>query len=131
MQIIRIAAVRYTEIVRDNNVTVDTIAPELVINGVENGGKTKTDVVITEVSEPAEIKVYLNDTEIEYQLGDKLTQAGQYRVKAMDECGNCLEYAFEISKGLNGGIIALIVISCLVVVGGAITVIILKRKNVF
>lgn len=113
------------------NVTVDTIAPELVINGVENGGKTKTDVVITEVSEPAEIKVYLNDTEIEYQLGDKLTQAGQYRVKAMDECGNCLEYAFEISKGLNGGIIALIVISCLVVVGGAITVIILKRKNVF
>ena len=112
-------------------VTVDGTAPTLALVGVENGGSTKKGVTLSEPSEDAEVKVFRNGTETAYELGGTLTKAGQYRVTVTDKCGNVTEYSFRIQKGLSGGIIALIVIGCVLLLGGAATVLVLKKKNVF
>lgn len=111
-------------------VTVDGTAPTLTLSGVENGGKTKKEVVLSDLSEKAELHVFLNDEEIEYNLGDELKQAGNYRVVVIDACGNSTEYAFTIQYSLSAGIIALIVIGSLAVAAG-IVVIILKKRKIF
>lgn len=111
-------------------VTVDSTAPVLTIEGVENGGTTKSAVRLSELSETAEVRVYLNGQEVKYNLGEEFTEKGQYHVTVTDASGNCSEYTFEIVGGMSGGWIALIVIGCLVLVGGAVTVVILKKKNV-
>ena len=59
--------------------TIDTIPPEVLLEGVKNGGKTTDSVTISKLSEEAEVKVYLNNNEIGYKLGEKLTKAGKYR----------------------------------------------------
>lgn len=112
-------------------VTVDGTAPTLTLGGVENGGTTKKGVTLSDLSEDADVKVYLGGAETAYELGGTLTKAGQYRVTVTDKCGNVTEYSFRIQKGLSGGIIALIVIGCVLLVGGAATVLVLKKKNVF
>ena len=109
-------------------VTVDATAPTLVLNGVENGGATTDAVTLTDVSEEAEVVVTLNGEQIEYTVGDELTEIGEYKVTVTDACGNSTEYTFEIEKGAN---IALIVI--LIILGvGAITAgafFYFKKKN--
>ena len=109
-------------------VTVDATAPTLVLNGVENGGKTTDPVTLTDVSEEAEVKVFKGDEEIEYTVGDEISDIGSYKVVVTDACGNSTEYTFEIEKGAN---IALIVI--LIILGvGAITAgafFYFKKKN--
>ena len=110
-------------------VTVDATAPTLTINGVDEEGRGKKTVTLTDLSEDADVKVYLNDTEIEHTLGDELTEEGTYKVVVTDECGNSTEYDFEIKHGINGGIIALIVIVSLLAVGGVV-VFILKKKEI-
>lgn len=112
-------------------VTVDNIAPVLTLNGVENGKTTESAVTLTDLSESAEVRVYLNGEEVQYDIGDELTEKGQYYVTVTDACGNYSEYSFTIEKSMNGGWIALIVIGGLVLVGGAVAVVILKKKNVF
>ena len=111
-------------------VTVDATAPTLTLNGVENGGETKESVTITNVSETADVKVYLNGKEITYKHGDILKTAGKYKVVVTDECGNSTEYTFEIGKTVSGSSIAFIVIGCVAVIGG-IVFFILKKKKVF
>lgn len=108
-------------------VTVDGTAPALTITGAENGGTTKDAVVLSELTENAEMRVYLNDTEIEYKLGDELTELGKYRVVLVDEVGNETEYTFEILYSMNGGAIALIIIGILVVAGVIVAIILGKR----
>ena len=88
-------------------VTVDATAPSLVIDGVENGGTTKNKVVLDNLSETANVRVYCTD-----------------------EAGNTSEYSFEIEKSISGGIIALIVIAVLAAVGGGVFLILKKRKKV-
>lgn len=41
-------------------VTLDRVAPEIVLNGAENGGETKSEVVVESISEEADITVYFN-----------------------------------------------------------------------
>lgn len=110
------------------NVTVDGTAPTLTLNGVDNEGATKDPVSLTDISENAELKVFQNDVEIEYEVGSELTEAGSYRVQLIDECGNATEYTFEIEKSISGGIIALIVIGVLAVAGVIVFIILKKRK---
>ena len=110
-------------------VTVDGTAPTLKIDGVENGGTTKTPVVLTGLSENAEIKVFLNDTEIEYTPGEELTEAGTYRIETTDAAGNSAVYTFEIQSSIGSGIIALIVIAAIAVIGGAALFVILKKRK--
>ena len=108
-------------------VTVDGTAPALTITGAENGGTTKDAVVLSNLTENAEMRVYLNDTEISYKLGEELTELGKYRVVLVDEVGNETEYTFEILYSMNGGAIALIVIGILVVAGVIVAIILGKR----
>ncbi len=108
-------------------VTVDSTAPALTLKGVENGGQTKEGVTLLDLSEKATMKVYLNDTEIEYNLGDELTELGKYKVVLTDECGNVAEYEFEILYKMNGGTIALIVIGVLVILGIILAIILGKK----
>lgn len=111
-------------------VTVDATAPTLVLNGVDNGGSTKNGVTLTELSETATVKVYLNGEEIAYTEGDVLQTPGDYKVVLEDVCGNVNEYNFTIQKTLSGGVIALIVIGSVAALGG-IVFFILKKKKVF
>ena len=110
-------------------VTVDGTAPSITFEGVENGGSTKDAVIIGNLSEDATVKVTINGEPVEYTLGDEITEPGEYKVTVTDEIGNTTEYSFTIEAGLNGGIIALIVIVGILLVGG-IVVFILKKKNV-
>ena len=111
-------------------VTVDATAPSLVIDGVENGGTTKNKVVLDNLSETANVRVYCNDEAIEYELDSELREVGIYRVVVTDEAGNTSEYSFEIEKSISGGIIAFIVIAVLAAVGGGVFLILKKRKKV-
>ena len=114
---------------RTFTVTVDATAPSISLNGVENGGKTKDAVTIGNPSEDATVKVTKDGEEIAYKLGDEITEPGEYKVTVTDEIGNASEYSFTIKAGLNGGIIALIVIVSILAVGGVV-VFILKKKEI-
>lgn len=115
--------------------TIDTIPPEILLAGVKNGGKTTDGVTISKLSEEAEVKVYLDNNEIGYKLGEKLTKAGKYRVVVTDMCGNSSEYTFEIKsvgKDTNFvgiGVIVAIAIGALVSIGVAAVIILKKRRN--
>lgn len=91
-------------------VTVDATAPTLKLEGVENGGKTTGGVVLSEPSETAEIKVYRGEEEIEYKLGETISEEGEYRVTITDECGNSTVYTFTIEAGTNWTLIILLVV---------------------
>lgn len=112
-------------------VTVDGTAPTLTLTGVENGGATKDSVVLSDMSETADMKVYKNDVEISYNLGDELTEEGIYKVVLTDDCGNVTEYTFEILHSMNGGAIALIIIGVLLVAGVIVLVVIMRKKGKF
>ncbi len=109
---------------------IDATAPTLTLNDVENGGKTKESVTITDISETSDVKVYLDGKDIAYKHGDILKTAGKYKVVATDECGNFNEYTFEIEKTISGANIALIAIGGVALVGG-IVFFVLKKKKVF
>lgn len=110
-------------------VTVDSTAPAITITGAENGVTTKDTVILSDLTEEAEMRVYLNDQEIEYKLGDELTELGKYRIELTDSCGNTSEYTFEILYSMNGGAIALIVIGILAVIGVIVAIIVGKKAT--
>lgn len=112
-------------------VKVDATAPALTLTGVENSGSTKGGVILSDPTEKATVEVYRDGEKVEYELGDELTEVGQYRVVLTDELGNSTEYAFEILYSVNGGAIALLVIAVLVVIGVVVTAVIMRKKGKF
>ncbi len=114
-------------------VTVDDTAPTLTITGVENGGKTTANVVLSAPNEEATVKVYLNESEVSYTPGGKLTGVGKYKVILTDEVGRTTEYAFEILavKESNTGKIVGITAGALCGVGAAVGVALwlIKRRK--
>lgn len=111
-------------------VEVDKTAPSVKLNGVENGGETKSSVTVSDLSEQADMKVYRDGLEIDYKLGDELTELGKYTIVLTDAVGNVSEYSFEILYSMNGGAIALIVIGILAVLG-VIGFVVMKKRRVF
>lgn len=111
-------------------VEVDKTAPSVKLNGVENGGETKGRVTVSDLSEQADMKVYRDGLEIDYKLGDELTEIGKYTIVLTDAVGNVAEYSFEILYSMNGGAIALIVIGILAVLG-VVGFVIMKKRRVF
>lgn len=109
--------------------TLDTTAPTIELNGVENGGTSGKSVSIDSVSEDAELKVYKDGEIIDYELGQKLSEYGSYRVVVTDSVGNTNEYSFTLKYKMDGGIIALIVVCALAAVGGGVFLFIKKRKR--
>lgn len=108
-------------------VTLDRVAPEIVLNGAENGGETKSEVVVESISEEADITVYFNGEKIEYRVGASVSELGEYRIVVTDAAGNTREYTFTIVYGLNGGAIALIVIFVILIVGIILGIVFGKR----
>lgn len=79
-------------------VTVDSTLPEITLGGVENGGATSCNVMITTTEDTATLTVYLNGEEIVYSAGAELTAEGDYCAVATDLAGNSVEAMFSIDK---------------------------------
>ena len=109
-------------------VTVDTTAPTLKLEGVEDKGITKNGVTLSDLSEKATVEVYRNDVKVEYTFGEMLTEAGEYRVIVTDEAGNTTAYTFEIQEG-NGWIVIAVVVLIVVLLAGGVILILLKERN--
>ena len=109
-------------------VTVDATAPTLTLNGVENGGATTDAVTLTDVSEEAEVKVFKGEEEIEYTVGDELTEIGEYKVTVTDAYGNATEYDFTIEKGANIALIVILIILGVAAIGTGVFFY-FKKKN--
>ena len=110
--------------------TIDKTAATLVLNGVENAGKTKGEVSLSDLSETATVVVTKDGETIEYTLGELLNEAGRYVITVTDTCGNVSEYSFEITKGISGWAITGIVVGSLVVIAGAVFIILKKRGTI-
>ena len=98
---------------------------------MENGGSTKGSVGLSDLSEKADMKVYKNDTEISYTLGESISEEGVYKVILTDECGNVTEYTFEILHSMNSGAVSLIIIGIMFVAGMAILIVSMRKKGKF
>lgn len=110
-------------------ITVDATAPTLTLNGVENGGTTKGAVTLSELSEDASMKVYLDDMLIDYEMGDELEDIGMYKVVLEDSAGNVSEYNFEILWKMPAAAIVLIVVAALGIVGAVVWIIISSKRK--
>lgn len=109
--------------------TLDTTAPTIDLNGVKNGGTSGKPVTIDNLSEDATLEVFKDGEVIEYELGQKLSEYGEYRVVVTDSVGNTNVYNFTLKYKMDGGIIALIVISVLAVAGVASFLLFKKLKK--
>ena len=110
--------------------TLDTTAPELALTGVEDGGKVDGKVTLSDMNEPGTYHVYKDGVEIEYKLGDELSEYGDYKVVVSDTLGNTRTYTFTLAFKMNGFAIALIAIGVVSLIG-LTTFIVLKRKRIF
>ena len=110
--------------------SLDTTAPEITLNGIEDGEAKNVTVTITDMSEVGTIKVYKDGELIEYSLGDELKDYGNYVIEVRDELGNTRTYSFTLEYQMNGWAIALIGIGILAI-AGIVVLICLKKKRVF
>lgn len=111
-------------------VTVDKTSPSLLISGVENGGTATGEVILSDLSETAEVTVCLNGEVIRYELGDKLSAVGSYTVSVKDNSGNVTEYSFNVVKDTNGNVTVYVIIAVLLIAGIGV-IVFLKKKKVF
>lgn len=111
------------------NLSLDTTAPTINLNGVSNGGSSGKPVTIDGLSEEGTVEVYKDGELIEYELGEKLSEYGSYRVVVSDAVGNTNEYSFTLKYKMDGGIIALIVICVLAAAAGGVFLFIRKRRR--
>lgn len=111
-------------------ITLDTTAPTVVIEGVEDGGTVDGKVTISSMNEEGTILVTKDGEVINYKLGDELSEYGHYEVTVTDLLGNSKTYSFDLAFKMNGWSIALIAIGCLTIVGGVIAIIV-NRKKIF
>ena len=110
--------------------SLDTTAPEITLNRIEDGEAGNVTVTITDMTEEGTFKVYKDGVEIEYNLGDELKDYGEYVVEVTDELGNTRSYSFTLEYQMNGWAIALIIIG-LLAIAGIVVLICLKKKRVF
>ncbi len=109
---------------------LDTTAPEIMINGVSDGGKVDGVVTLTDMNEEGSIHVYKDGEEIDYKLGDELKDYGSYKVVVTDKLGNTRTYTFTLEFQMNAWAIALISVGVLATLG-VVAFIVMKRKKVF
>ena len=110
--------------------SLDTTAPEITLNGIEDGEAGNVIVTITDMTEVGTIKVYKDGELIEYSLGDELKDYGNYVIEVSDELGNTRSYSFTLEYQMNGWAIALIAIG-LLTIAGIVVLICLRRKGTF
>ena len=109
--------------------SLDTTAPTISLNGIEDGGKGNVTVTITDLSEAGTVEIYKDGEKIEYELGSEIKEYGSYEVRVCDELGNERTYSFVLSYKMSGGIIALITMCCMAAVGVGLFFFIKKYKR--
>ena len=82
--------------------TIDKTAPELNVEGVENGSATNTDVTVNIPENGLDVQLY-KDGELvgNYESGTLITEEGSYRITATDVAGNVTELTFVIDKSVD------------------------------
>ncbi len=84
------------EITGPYTIKIDTSAPK--IKGVEDGGSYQEVTPIIEDDSEVEIKLIKDGEEVPYEKGDKITEDGNYTIKATDEMENETEITFVIDS---------------------------------
>ena len=81
---------------------IDKTAPELNIEGVQNGSATNSDVTVSVPESGLTVRLY-KDGELvgNYESGTPLTEEGSYRITAKDAAGNVTEVSFTIDKSVD------------------------------
>ena len=81
---------------------IDKTAPELGLEGVQNGSATNGDVTVSVPERGLTVQLY-KDGELvgKYESGTPLTEEGSYRIAATDAAGNITEVSFTIDKSVD------------------------------
>ena len=81
---------------------IDKTAPELGLEGVQNGSATNGDVTVSVPKSGLTVQLY-KDGELvgNYESGTPLTEEGSYRITATDAAGNITEVSFTIDKSVD------------------------------
>ena len=81
---------------------IDKTAPELGLEGVQNGSATNGDVTVSVPESGLTVQLY-KDGELvgNYESGTPLTEEGSYRIAATDTAGNITEVSFTIDKSVD------------------------------
>ena len=81
---------------------IDKTAPELGLEGVQNGFATNGDVTVSVPESGLTVQLY-KDGELvgNYESGTPLTEEGSYRITAIDAAGNTTEVSFTIDKSVD------------------------------
>lgn len=124
--------ITYTKGGKTYSVTLrlDTTAPEIALNGVEDKGTVDGTVSIDSMNEEGTIEVYKDGKKIDYELGQELKEYGSYEVVVTDKLGNSRTYSFTLKFQMNAWAITLIVLGLATAVGVAATIV-MKRKRLF
>ncbi len=81
---------------------IDKTAPELGLEGVQNGSATNGDVTVSVPESGLTVRLY-KDGELvgNYESGTPLTEEGSYRIAAADAAGNVADVSFVIDKSVD------------------------------
>lgn len=81
---------------------IDKTAPELGLEGVQNGFATNGDVTVSVPESGLAVRLY-KDGELvgNYESGTSFTEEGSYRITATDAAGNVTEVSFTIDKSVD------------------------------
>ena len=81
---------------------IDKTAPELGLEGVQNGFATNGDVTVSVPESGLTVRLY-KDGELvgNYESGTSFTEEGSYRITATDAAGNVTEVSFTIDKSVD------------------------------
>lgn len=112
------------------SIVIDSTAPEITLNGVEDGGTVDGKVSISDLSEEGTVEVYKDGQKIDYEIGQELSEYGHYEVVVKDKLGNQRTYSFDLKFQMNAWATTLIVLAVISVIGGAV-LLILNRKKIF
>ena len=109
-------------------ITIDTIPPTLELVGVENGGKTKSDISTQNCSEDnVTLFAFRDGEEFQYSIGESMRNVGSYKLILIDEAGNQTVYEFEKTYSLNAGAIALL--AGLLVIAVLVAIFVVKSRK--
>ena len=81
---------------------IDKTAPELNVEGVQDGSATNGDVTVSVPESGLTVQLY-KDGELvgNYESGTQITEEGSYRITATDKAGNVTEVSFTIDKSVD------------------------------
>ncbi len=84
------------------NFTIDTVNPEINIQGAKNRESVKNDVKVTYTEENLTAELFKNGKSLgEYQSGNPVSADGQYRIVVSDRANNKVEVEFTIDKTVD------------------------------